>query len=86
MSDASPSAYQISFARSLACVRVEFNGITIADSDAAMVLKETRLAPTFYFPRDDVRMDLLDQTDNHTHCPFKGNASYWTVNVGDRSA
>ena len=50
-----------------------------------MVLKETRLAPTFYFPRDDVRMDLLAQTDNHTHCPFKGNASYWSVTVGDRN-
>ncbi len=86
MSEASPGAYQISFARSAGRIRVEFNGTAIADSDAAMVLKETRLAPTFYFPRDDVRMDLLAQTDNHTHCPFKGNASYWSVTVGDRNA
>ena len=52
MSEASPGAYQISFARSAGRIRVEFNGTAIADSDAAMVLKETRLAPTFYFPRD----------------------------------
>ena len=86
MSEESPGAYQISFARSAGRIRVEFNGTAIADSAAAMVLKETRLAPTFYFPRDDVRMDLLASTDNHTHCPFKGNASYWTVTVGERNA
>ena len=86
MSEPSPSAYQVGFAPSAKRIRVEFNGVTIADSDAAMVLKETRLAPTFYFPRADVRMDLLAPTEQHTHCPFKGNASYWTVTVGDRSA
>ncbi|MEZ5931707.1 MAG: DUF427 domain-containing protein [Alphaproteobacteria bacterium] len=67
-------------------VRVEFNGVTIAESDRVVVLRETRLAPVYYFPRDDVRMDLLQRTELHTHCPFKGNASYWTVKVGDREA
>src|SRR5215470_6080116 len=60
-------------------VRAEFNGEWIADSQRALVVHETRLTPAYYFPIEDVRMDLLRKTDFHTHCPFKGNASYWTL-------
>jgi class 3 adenylate cyclase/uncharacterized protein (DUF427 family) len=67
-------------------VRVEFNGAPIADSSRAIVLHETRLPPAYYFPVEDVRMDLLARTEHRTHCPFKGNASYWSVKVGDRVA
>ena len=67
-------------------IRVEFNGEVVADSDAVRVLREARLAPTYYFPRVDVRVDLLKRTDHITYCPFKGNAAYWTLAVGDRSA
>ena len=35
---------------------------------------------------DDVRMDLFEPTDHHTHCPYKGDASYWTLRVGDTAA
>ena len=63
-------------------VRVEFNGARIADSSRALVLHETRLPPAHYFPVEDVRMDLLARTEHRTHCPFKGNASYWSVKVG----
>ena len=65
-------------------VRVEFNGEVVAESDDALILRETRLVPGYYFPREDVRLDLLAPTDHHTHCPFKGDASYWDVRVGDR--
>ena len=67
-------------------VLIEFNGVTLADSKRALVMRETRLAPVYYIPREDVRMDLLHRTDLQTHCPFKGNASYWTVRVGNRTA
>jgi class 3 adenylate cyclase/uncharacterized protein (DUF427 family) len=67
-------------------MRAEFAGVTIADSDAVMVLEETRLAPCFYFPREHVRMDLMRPTDYRTHCPFKGNARYWTLEVNGRVA
>ena len=67
-------------------IRAEFQGETVADSSNVLVMHETRLAPVFYFPREDVRMDLLVKSDRHTHCPFKGNASYWTIRVGERSA
>ena len=67
-------------------VRIEFNDVTIVDSHRAVVMRETRLTPAYYIPRDDVRMDLLHPTELHTHCPFKGNAAYWSVRVGDRTA
>ena len=67
-------------------VRVAFAGETVADSTKAVVLRESGLPPVFYFPPDDVRSDLLSTTDLHTRCPFKGEASYWTVTVGERRA
>ncbi|NQW02054.1 MAG: DUF427 domain-containing protein [Rhodospirillales bacterium] len=76
--------YQVTIAPSGRRVRAVFNGEVIADSTAALVLQETRHAPTYYFPRKDVRMDLLTPTDHLTHCPFKGNASYWSIEVGGK--
>jgi len=67
-------------------VRVTFNGETIADSKRAVLLRETGHLPVYYFPPEDVRQDLLEPTDQHTRCPFKGDASYWSVRVGDRVA
>ena len=67
-------------------VRGEFGGERIVDSARALVMHETRLAPVYYFPRDDVRMDLMEMTAHRTHCPFKGNASYWTLKAGGREA
>ena len=58
-------------------MRVVFNGETIADSNKTVLLHETRLPDTHYFPRQDVAMDFLNSTDHHTFCPYKGNASYW---------
>src|ERR1051325_11265186 len=63
-------------------VRVVFNGETIADSTNAHLLFETRHLPVYYFPRADVRMDLMAPTDHHSFCPYKGTASYWTIRVG----
>jgi len=67
-------------------VRVRFNGDTIADSTNAHLLLETRHLPVYYFPRADLRMDLLEPTDHHTFCPYKGKASYWTIKVGNRAS
>jgi uncharacterized protein (DUF427 family) len=76
--------YRIAFERSPRRVRVEFNGETVADSSAMQLLFETRHLPIYYFPRADVRMDLLRASDHHTYCPYKGTASYWSIVVGDR--
>ena len=76
--------YRILFERSPRRVRVVFAGETIADSSNAHLLFETRHLPVYYFPRADVRMDLLAPTDHHTFCPYKGTASYWTIGAGER--
>jgi len=65
-------------------VWVVFNGVTIADSKRAKLLVETGSRPVYYFPRADARMDLLEPTEQRTHCPYKGDASYFTVRVGDK--
>ena len=67
-------------------VRVVFHGETLADTLNAGLLLETRHRPVYYFPREDVRMELLERTSHRTHCPYKGDASYWTLKVGDRAA
>jgi uncharacterized protein (DUF427 family) len=78
--------YRILFEPSPRRVRVEFGGEFIADSTAAHLLFETRHLPVYYFPRKDVAFDLLTATDHHTYCPYKGEASYWTVKAGGREA
>ncbi|MBM2812347.1 MAG: hypothetical protein HW416_3106 [Chloroflexi bacterium] len=67
-------------------VRVKFAGATIVDTRNALLLRETRHTPVYYFPPSDVRMDLMHPTDLGTHCPYKGDASYWTLTVGDKVA
>jgi uncharacterized protein (DUF427 family) len=78
--------YEVSFAPSPKRVRVTFAGETIADSMNALLLRETRHVPVYYFPRADVRMERLTRTAHETFCPFKGEASYWTLEVGGRRA
>jgi len=66
--------------------RATFNGETVAESDAALILYERGYPPRVYFPMHDVRMNLLASTDRSTHCPHKGDASYWTVAVNGQQA
>ena len=67
-------------------VRVVFNGETIAETDAAITMHEANYPPVYYLPRGDVRAEVPNRTDHSTHCPFKGDASYWTIAVGDKSS
>lgn len=64
-------------------VRVELDGETIASSTRMKLLHETGLLPVYYFPIEDVRTEFLEDGDRTTHCPFKGDARYWNVRVGD---
>ncbi len=79
-------AHTLYFEDSPRRVRVMFNGETVADSRRAKLLHETGHLPVYYFPREDIRMDLLEESDHTTYCPFKGDASYWSVKVGDKAA
>ena len=78
--------YQLRYEPCPKRVRVEWNGEWIADSTRAIVLHETRAPPVHYFPAEDVRMECLVRTTHQTHCPFKGNASYWSLKIGDKVA
>lgn len=67
-------------------IRAVLAGRAIADSERAMLLHESNIFPVVYLPQDDVAMELLTMTDRTTHCPFKGDASYWTITAGDTVA
>jgi len=62
---------------------VSVDGVTVADSSATTGMLETGLPVRHYFPRDDVQMDLFEATTTETVCPFKGQASYWTLRIGE---
>ena len=62
-------------------VRVELNGVTVADSSQPRVLFETGLPPRYYMPLADLRMDLLRPSASSTQCPYKGTAAYWSVDT-----
>jgi uncharacterized protein (DUF427 family) len=67
-------------------VRVVFNARVVADTTRALTLREATLPPVQYVPRDDADMSLLERTDHRTHCPFKSDASYFTIRADGRVA
>jgi uncharacterized protein (DUF427 family) len=67
-------------------VRVTFAGAVIADSNAVVRCEETGHEPVHYFPEKDVRLDLMHPTGHKTYCPFKGDCSYWTLEVASAGA
>jgi uncharacterized protein (DUF427 family) len=66
-------------------VRVEIDGVTVADSRSPRILFETGLPARYYLPLSDVRMDLFRPSDTHTSCPYKGTAAYWSVQTPTRT-
>jgi len=67
-------------------VRVTFAGQVIADSTNALVLKEASYPAVQYIPRTDTKMNLLTPTKHVSHCPYKGNANYFTISAAGNSA
>lgn len=67
-------------------VTIRSNGTTIASSDNALLLKEHTYPGVIYVPFADIDFGKLSATDTSTHCPFKGDASYWSVKDGARDA
>jgi uncharacterized protein (DUF427 family) len=66
-------------------VRVVLGGETIADTRRPLLLFETGLPVRYYIPEQDVRMDLLEPTASASQCAYKGQASYWSARIGDRT-
>ena len=67
-------------------VRGMLDGEAVVDSKRVKLLHESGRLPLYYFPQEDVRMDLLEPSERTTHCAKKGDASYWSIRVGDRVA
>lgn len=66
-------------------VRAVVDDTVIAESDRALLVEETGHDPVLYLPLDDVAGELLARTEHSTYCPFKGDATYWSVRFGDET-
>jgi uncharacterized protein (DUF427 family) len=64
-------------------VRVDVDGVTVAESRKPTLLFETGLPTRYYVPKTDVRMDLLTPNTTSSHCPYKGQADYWSLSLGE---
>jgi uncharacterized protein (DUF427 family) len=78
------ATHQITITPSDRHVEVFVGGEKLASSDRATVLAETGLPDRYYLPAEDVRTDLLQPTSTQSTCPYKGEASYWSVETGGR--
>lgn len=66
-------------------IKLTFEGQVLAESSKVLILKEvgtTVYNPVFYFPKEDIKMDLIPDSTRFSHCPIKGDASYWNIEGG----
>ncbi len=63
-------------------IRVMLGGTIVAETTRALTLREGGMPPVQYIPRDDAEMDLFERTEHRTHCPHKGDASYYSLTAG----
>ncbi len=76
------SAHSIEIKDTDSHVRITRDGALLADTKRAVVLTEGKLPIRYYIEPDDVRIELLEPSASKTHCPFKGDASYWSMKDG----
>lgn len=79
MADTRPDAHRLEIFERELHVLVSHEGTVLADTHRPVVLKEGKLPTRYYVPRADVRMELLTPSETSSHCPFKGDASYWSA-------
>ncbi|MCZ4121907.1 DUF427 domain-containing protein [Streptomyces sp. H39-S7] len=73
------NGHRITIEEGTTAVRVVRDGQLLAESSRPLELRETGCPVRYYLPPEDVRTELLVASDTTTHCPFKGDASYWSV-------
>ena len=78
--------HPITITRTKGRVTVTVNGNRVADTHEALTLKEAAYPAVQYIPRKDVDMNLLQRTDHTSYCPFKGDASYYSIPMGGEKA
>ncbi len=76
--------HRVDIRRSSRPLRIEVNGVLVAETNRPTLAFETSLPTRFYFPRDDVKVEL-EPTSRRTYCPYKGEASYWAFEAGGRT-
>lgn len=64
-------------------VRIEKDGVLIAETKRPRILVETGLPIRYYIPKEDVHWEVLEETDHKTVCPYKGQAGYWSIKTGN---
>ena len=82
-SGAASGGHRIDISANAHRVRVIHQGVTMADTHGAITLAESGLPEVFYFPRGDVNMARLERSNHTSHCPFKGEASYFHLRTED---
>jgi len=75
--------HPITIEPSLERIVVSLSGRTIADTKNALTLREADYGPVYYLPLGDVDTSLLERTEHSTYCPYKGDASYYSIVAGD---
>jgi uncharacterized protein (DUF427 family) len=79
-------SHRVDIAPASVHVMVELIGETVAETRAAKRLDESNHGPVYYVPRADVKTALLQKTEHTSYCPYKGHASYYTINANGRAA
>ena len=79
MTHTRPDAHRLEIVDGTQHVRVMLDGTVLAETRRPVLLREGSLPTRYYVPRADVRMELLTPTDSTSHCPFKGDAAYWSA-------
>jgi uncharacterized protein (DUF427 family) len=77
--------HPITITANLKRIRVLVDGVVIADTTHALTLKEASYPAVQYLPRADAKMDLLQKTERTTHCPYKGDASYFSIKANGKT-
>ena len=67
-------------------IQVIFNRIVLVDTHSAYRVLETSHPPSYYLPQSDIQMQYLTPTNKRTICEFKGQASYWTLEINGKTA
>ncbi|WP_297838904.1 DUF427 domain-containing protein [Pseudomonas sp.] len=67
-------------------VTVRFNDVVVAQTDKAVRLEEAKYPAVFYIPRSDIRVEHYARTEHKTHCPYKGDANYFDLSAGGKTA
>ena len=80
------ASHPISIAPATQRVRIMHGDRVIADTRRARALREASYPVVYYVPREDVDMSLLTRTDASSHCPYKGDAAYYSIDAGDRTS